>query len=52
VVEDNTAKWRYVLPGKNNSEFVEILTGVQEGDQVIIDNHFFLSHDQAVRIVQ
>jgi len=52
VVHDGLAKWRYVTLGLENSKSIEILAGVKEGEQVIVDNHFTLGHDSAVRIIR
>ncbi len=51
------AKWRYVTPGLENDEVVEILDdpetdGVQPGDTVLTGGHYTLIHDAHVRLVE
>jgi len=48
VVQNGLAKWRYVDIGVGNSEYVEILNGVQPGDSVIVEGHYSLGHDVKV----
>jgi RND family efflux transporter MFP subunit len=52
VVEDNTAIWKYVELGDHNDEEVEIKSGIQEGDQVVIEGQLTLAHQSKVRIVK
>jgi RND family efflux transporter MFP subunit len=52
VVEDELAKWRYVEIGLENEDYAEILDGVKEGEQVIVEGHFTLAHDARVKIVE
>jgi RND family efflux transporter MFP subunit len=50
AVEDGIAKWRYIEVGLENEDYVEILDGVKEGEEVIIEGHFTLAHDAKVRV--
>ncbi len=52
VVEGGLAKWRYIKPGEENERFVEVLEGVSEGEQVIVEGHLTLAHDSAVRVLE
>jgi RND family efflux transporter MFP subunit len=52
VVEGNLAKWRYLELGLENEEFAEVLDGIKEGEEVIIEGHFTLAHDARVRVVE
>lgn len=52
VFNDGLAKWRYLEVGLENEDYVEVLDGVKEGEQVIIEGHFTLAHDARVRIVK
>ena len=52
VVGDGLAKWRYIEPGLENELFLEVLDGVKEGDEIIIDGHLTLAHDAEVKIVE
>ncbi len=52
VVEGELAKWRYVDTGLENEEYVEILSGVSEGEMVIVEGHFTLAHDARIRILE
>ncbi|MBC7350001.1 MAG: efflux RND transporter periplasmic adaptor subunit [Candidatus Aminicenantes bacterium] len=51
VVENGLAKWRYIQTGEENEQYVEVLEGVSDGEQVIIEGHLTLAHDSAVRVV-
>ncbi len=53
-IKGNTgiANWEYVTIGNQNDDEVEILSGVQEGDLVLIEGHQTLAHQSKVRIVQ
>lgn len=52
------AKWRYVNPGRENDEHVELLREgseqgfVEPGEVVLVDGHHYLAHDVAVRLVE
>lgn len=52
VVEGGLAKWRYIEVGLENENFAEVLDGVEEGEQVIIEGHFTLAHDASVKVVE
>jgi RND family efflux transporter MFP subunit len=52
VIEGDLAKWRYVGIGLENERYAEILDGVKEGEQVIIEGHFTLAHDARVSVVK
>jgi len=52
VVEGNLAKWRYLELGLENEEYAEVLDGITEGEEVIIEGHFTLAHDARVRVVE
>ena len=52
VVEEGTAKWRYIETGLENEDFAEVLAGVSEGEQVIVEGHFALIHEARVRILR
>ena len=51
VVEEGTAKWRYVEIGVENERYAEILDGVMAGELVIIEGHFSMAHDARVTVV-
>lgn len=54
------AKWRYVNPGRQNEEYVELLPPeegpedgwVEPGETVLVDNHHYLAHDTRIRLVE
>ncbi|MBL0937402.1 MAG: efflux RND transporter periplasmic adaptor subunit [Gemmatimonadaceae bacterium] len=57
VVRDGRAQWTYILPGRTNGMFTEVLpdsvTGeipVKKGDPVIIEGHLTLTHDAPVSV--
>lgn len=49
VIEDGRAKWRYIESGLENDEYVEVLDGVKEGEEVIVEGHLTLAHDARVK---
>ncbi|MDE2804357.1 MAG: efflux RND transporter periplasmic adaptor subunit [Gemmatimonadota bacterium] len=55
VLEDGRAKWRYVTPGLENEQLVELIDGdedwVAPGEIVLVDGHYYLPHDAAVELV-
>lgn len=55
VLEEGRAKWRYVTPGRENADFVELLDGdeswVAPGEIVLVNGHHYLTHDAAVELV-
>lgn len=50
LVKGNVAKWQYIEPGISNDQFVEIFSGVTEGDTVIIGGHYSLAHNARVEV--
>jgi RND family efflux transporter MFP subunit len=52
TVEDGLAKWKYIESGLENERFVEVLEGVKEGEEVIVEGHLTLAHDAKVKIVE
>ncbi|OEK06338.1 efflux RND transporter periplasmic adaptor subunit [Roseivirga misakiensis] len=49
--EDGMAKWKYVKVGLDNGVDIEILEGLEEGDQVIVsDNLLQIGHEAKVAI--
>lgn len=52
LVDDNLAKWQYVMIGEHNEQYTEILEGVSPGDFVIIEGHYNLAHDSKIRIIE
>lgn len=56
VYEDGRAKWRYVTTGLGNDEQVEIVPNeetsmVEPGEMVLVDNHYYLTHDARIEVV-
>jgi len=52
VVEGGLAKWRYVEVGLETESQAEVLGGVNEGEEVIVEGHFTLAHDTPVSITR
>jgi membrane fusion protein (multidrug efflux system) len=57
VFEDGRAKWRYVTRGLESDRLVEIIENeetsmVEPGEIVLVDNHFYISHDAQVQLVE
>ncbi|MGW8122315.1 efflux RND transporter periplasmic adaptor subunit [Roseivirga echinicomitans] len=50
TVVNGTAQWKYVEIGLDNGTDVEVLDGLQDGDQVVLTNNIQLAHDAKVSI--
>ena len=50
AVEGDKAKWQYVQTGTENERFIEILEGVKQDQDIVIDGNFSLSHDASVEV--
>lgn len=56
VLEVDRAAWRYVHPGMQNDELVELLDPgnarewVESGETVLVDGHHYLTHDALVKV--
>jgi multidrug efflux pump subunit AcrA (membrane-fusion protein) len=50
VAREGLAKWHYVGLGESNEEVYEIVSGIAEGDTVIVDGHYTLAHEARIRI--
>jgi len=46
------AMWEYVELGEKNDEEQEIISGVNEGDLVIVEGHMTLAHQSRVKIIK
>jgi hypothetical protein len=53
--EGALAKWRYVIPGRENETHVEVVPseeGMVEPDEIVlVDGHHYLAHDTPIRLV-
>jgi len=52
VVEDGLAKWKYIEMGEQNDEFIEVLSGVEPGENVIVEGQYTLAHDAKVKVIK
>lgn len=52
VVEDGLAKWKYIDIGEQNDEFIEVLSGVESGENVIVEGQYTLAHDAKVKVIK
>lgn len=52
VHENGKAIWKYVTTGQENSRDVCILSGLNEGEEVIYENNLGLSHESDVTVIQ
>lgn len=52
TVENNYAKWKYVKIGKQNDQYIEILEGVEPGENVIVEGQYTLAHDAKVKVIK
>jgi multidrug efflux pump subunit AcrA (membrane-fusion protein) len=50
--ENGKAMWNYIEKGKENSDYIEVLEGLDEGDEVIISNNLQLSHEARVKKIE
>ncbi|NJL15766.1 MAG: efflux RND transporter periplasmic adaptor subunit [Microscillaceae bacterium] len=50
TAEKGLAKWNYVETGLENEQSVEVIKGLQAGQQVIVDNNLQLAHDAPVKV--
>jgi len=50
-VLNGRSDWVYIEKGLENPEWVEVLEGIDPGDEVIVSGHYSLAHDAAVRVV-
>jgi RND family efflux transporter MFP subunit len=48
TMEQGLAKWHYIETGEENQEFVEVLSGIAEGDTVVVEGHQALAHDARI----
>ena len=51
-VDENTALWTYVEVGPKNDEEWQIISGLKEGDLVVVEGQLTLAHQSKVRIIQ
>lgn len=51
-VEDNVALWTYVDVGAKNDEDWQILSGLEGGEQVVIEGQLTLAHQSKVKVVK
>jgi multidrug efflux pump subunit AcrA (membrane-fusion protein) len=52
TIEDETAREKRITIGNKYGEWVEVLSGVKEGEQVVVAGHQNLSESAKVRIAQ
>lgn len=52
TVKEGRSQWVYIRKGLENADWVEVLEGVEAGDEVVTDGHYTLAHDAAVRVVE
>ena len=51
VVRDGWVQWVYIVKGRENPQWVEVLDGVEPGDEVVVSGHYSMAHDTPVRVV-
>jgi RND family efflux transporter MFP subunit len=51
-VEGNIALWTYVDVGAKNDEDWQILSGLEGGEQVVVEGHLTLAHQSRVKVVK
>jgi membrane fusion protein (multidrug efflux system) len=50
TLENGLAKWKYVKTGLDNGVDIEVLEGLEDGNNVIISNNLQIAHDARVSI--
>ena len=50
VVDGNTVKLRAVTPGINNEGEIEVIDGLKEGEEVVIEGHYGMADKTEVRV--
>ncbi|NKB88262.1 MAG: efflux RND transporter periplasmic adaptor subunit [Acidobacteria bacterium] len=50
-VINGRSDWVYITKGLENTEWVEVIEGIEPGDEVIVSGHYSLAHDAAIRVV-
>ncbi|GJQ21189.1 MAG: hypothetical protein HBSIN02_15440 [Bacteroidia bacterium] len=51
VAKEGRAQWQYIDVGEANDRFLEIRSGVNAGDSVIVDGHYTLAHDARIQTI-
>lgn len=51
VHEEGRAKWRYIQTGLETNEAIEVINGIEEGEELIISGNFSLAHDAEVLVI-
>jgi len=51
VAREGLAKWHYIDVGEENEDFLEIKSGIDVQDTVIVYGHYTLAHDARVKAV-
>jgi len=49
-VENSMAKWQYIETGFETENTIEILSGMDEGDSIVIGGHYSLGHNVKVQV--
>jgi RND family efflux transporter MFP subunit len=52
LARSGKAEWRYVSTGGENEEYIDVLSGIEEGDSVMIDGHQTLVHQARILVVE
>ena len=52
VHEQGRAKWRYIQTGLETNEAIEVIDGLEEGDELIVSGNFSLAHDAEVIVIE
>jgi hypothetical protein len=51
VAENNKAILKKIVVGNGNDKFIKVITGLREGEKVIINGQINLSDNKAIKIV-
>ncbi|MCC6395387.1 MAG: efflux RND transporter periplasmic adaptor subunit [Bacteroidetes bacterium] len=52
IVNGQVAKWHYVETGESDEASIEILSGIEAGDTVIVDGQHTLAHDARITVIK
>ena len=52
VIENNKAVLKNIITGLSNNEYIQVLSGLKEGDQVIYSGQLNLSGNEQVKVIQ
>jgi RND family efflux transporter MFP subunit len=52
VIDGNTVRLKAVTPGINNEREIEVIDGLKEGEEVVVEGHYGMADKTKVRVVR